>query len=230
MRCNTRDTISSITSSVITGAAGRAAASAFAADRFANGFAVGFVATGLSAEAVCEVGAKVDATGATGAMGAMGATGAIGLSAEAVGEVGAKVGATGAIKGAIGGTDAMGATGGCAANVDDGLHGNCGGLQQPARRWMRQAAQPGPRQASRPAAAVRPVRVQRPLRSANPAPANPPHSPLLRAERRASDSRTPRRADRNNRRATRVAACPRLPAAGYPSAEWTESAPGSCEA
>ena len=73
MRWMTRETISSITSSVMTGAgAGRAAASAFAADKFANGFLAGVDATGalgamgLSAVAECEVGAKVDAMGATG--------------------------------------------------------------------------------------------------------------------------------------------------------------------
>ena len=77
MRCNTRDTISSMTSSVITGATGRAAASAFAADKFANGFVLSFVAAGLSTVAVGEVGATV------------------GLSTEGVCEGGAKVDAIG---------------------------------------------------------------------------------------------------------------------------------------
>src|SRR4029450_6690240 len=90
MRCITRDTISSISSSVMIGAGGRAAASAFAADRVANGFAVG-------------VGA-VDAAGGGGATGATGARGAIGVPSAA----GTTTGATGGIS-ATGAAGAIGA-------------------------------------------------------------------------------------------------------------------------
>src|SRR5262245_13428152 len=67
IRANTREMISSMNSSVMTGATGRAAASAFAAERLANGLVV-VVLGALGAAGTTGASNDTGATGATGAL------------------------------------------------------------------------------------------------------------------------------------------------------------------
>ena len=102
MRCITRDTISSIRSSVMIGAGGRAAASAFNADRFANGLAVVFGAVDANGAATGAMGAgETGATGATGAIWCNNVAGAVACGRPA--------GATGS-EAATGATEATGSS------------------------------------------------------------------------------------------------------------------------